>query len=139
MAGKFKIEWHQDAVMREMRSITEEQTQEAAKRIENRLNKYVPIRLKPYPPSAKNVPGYKRRSRGLLRSTIRTRKSKFKGGGHIVLVGDKNAYYAYWVEKGTVFTYRQKFGRRGEQFMKRASNLEKQRFIRQIKKSVGAI
>ena len=137
--GKFKIEWHGEAVLREIRAISDEQTKEAAQRIEKRLNKYVPARLKEYPPSRTSASKHQRRSRGMLRSTIRVSKSKFKGGGYITLVGDANAYYAYWVEKGTVFTFRQKFGRRGDQYMKRAANLERARFIRNFKKSVGGV
>ena len=136
--GKFKIEWHGEAVLREIRAISDEQTKEAAQRIENHLNRYVPVRLKEYPPSRTSASKHQRRSRGMLRSTIRVSKSKFKGGGYITLVGDaSSAYYAYWVERGTVYTFRQKYGRKGDQYMKRAANAEKARFIYYFKKAVG--
>jgi len=125
-------------LMREFRLITDEQTKEAAQRIEKRLNRHVPVRQKEYPPSKTSAGGYHRRSRGLLRSTIRIAKSKFKGGGYITLVGNANsAYYAYWVERGTVYTFRQKYGRKGDQYMKRASDAEKARFVYYFKKAVG--
>ena len=139
-AGKFKVEWHGEELLREIRAITDEQTKEAAQRIEKRLQKYVPVREKEYPPRRRNAAGSKRRSRGLLRSTIRIARSKFRGGGYITLVGDaKSAHYAYWVERGTVYTWRQKYGRKGEKYMKRAADAEKYRFIYYFKKSVGGV
>ena len=57
-----------------------------------------------------------------------------------MLVGGRGgtaAFYAFWVEHGTIFTHKQKYGRKGEQYMERSVGLEKARFIRNMRKRVG--
>jgi len=42
---------------------------------------------------------------GKLAATIRVKKSKFEDGGHLVYVGDREAYYGLMVELGTPGTW----------------------------------
>lgn len=132
-AGKFKVEWHGEQVRAVIAGITRDEEKAAAHRIERRLHKYVPVgsTVRVTPMYGKS---YQSRYPGRLKSSIRVRVSKFPDGGYIVLVGDYNAYYAYWVEYGTIFTWRQKFGRKGEKYMKRSIALEKSRFTRNLRK-----
>lgn len=136
--GKAKVKWHGEALLREIRAMTSEEEKKAAQRISVRLQKRVPVRQKQYPPSKRNAAGYQRRYRGSLKRSIRVAKSRYREGGWIAVVGNAaRAWYAWFVEAGTVYTSRQKYGRSGEKYMRDSANLEKRRFVYQIKKRYG--
>ena len=108
----------------------------AAQRIHQRIRKKIPVGKQRRRHHAVGK-DYQTRSPGRLRDSARIGKSKYKGGGYLVFAGGRVPYYAYWVERGTIFTFRQKFGRRGEQYMKKSVALEKARFMRNMRKRLG--
>ena len=118
--GRFQVKWYGKEVVKEMSLVTAVEEKAAAQRVMRRVLKKVPVGKS-----------------GKLRRSVRLAKSKFKGGGILVLAGGLMPYYAFWVERGTVFTFKQKFGRKGEQFMKKSAALEKARFIRNMRKRLG--
>jgi len=139
--GRFSIKWYTKELLQEVRLINADEEKAAAQRIMKRIHKKVPVsggqnattgarRIRKY----KYHQQWRTRRPGRLKSSIREAPSKFKDGGHLVFVGGHLPYYAYWVEKGTVFTYKQKYGRKGEQYMKRSVDLERARFIRNMRK-----
>ena len=134
--GRFQVKWYAGAILKEMGAVIATEEKAAATRILQRLKKKIPVgrRTKSTYTHGKH---WQTRRPGRLRSSARMAKSKFKEGGYIVLVGGRLPYYAYWVERGTIFTYRQKFGRKGEQYMKKSVALEKARFIRNMRKRLG--
>lgn len=135
-AGRFKVKWYAGAILKEMNAVVASEEKDASARILQRLKKKIPvgrITKKTYTHGKQ----WQTRRPGRLRSSARVAKSKFKDGGYIVLVGGRLPYYAYWVERGTIFTYKQKFGRKGEQYMKKSVALEKARFMRNMRKRLG--
>ena len=139
--GRFSIKWYTKELLAEMRGINAAEEKAAAQRIMKRIHKKVPVsggqhsttkarRIKKY----KFNQQWRTRRPGRLKSSIRLNPSKFKDGGHLVFVGGHIPYYAYWVERGTVFTYKLKYGRKGEQYMKKSVDLERARFIRNMRK-----
>lgn len=134
--GRFQVKWYAGRILKEMGSVVAVEEKDASLRIANRLKKKVPVGGRRKTSYARGKDWQTRRP-GRLRSSIRQAKSKFKDGGYIVLVGGRLPYYAYWVERGTIFTWRQKYGRKGEQYMKRSVALEKARFMRNMRKRLG--
>lgn len=132
--GRFQVKWHAGAILKEMGAVVAAEEKDAAQRIMQRMRKKVPVGSRTRAATGK---AYTSRSPGRLRRSIRKAKSKFKRGGYLVFVGGEIPYYAYWVERGTIFTFRQKYGRKGEQFMKRSVALEKARFMRNMRKRLG--
>lgn len=134
--GRFKVEWHANKILRELESLTTIEEKAATQRIMHRLQKRVPVGTRRIRHHATGQ-DWRTRRPGRLRASIRKYKSKFKDGGYVVFVGGRLTYYAYWVERGTIFTYKQKFGRKGEQYMKKSVALEKARFLRNVRKKLG--
>jgi len=132
--GRFQVKWYGKEVLKEMSLVTAVEEKATAERVMRRVLKRVPVGTRTRAASGKS---YTSRTPGRLKRSIRIGKSKFKDGGFLVLAGGKIPYYAYWVERGTIFTYRQKFGRKGEQYMKKSVALEKARFIRNMRKRLG--
>ena len=134
--GRFQVKWYGKEVLKEMSLVTAVEEKAAAERVMKRVLKKVPVGGRTRAASGK---AHTSRSPGRLKRSIRIGKSKFKDGGFLVLAGGEmpHPYYAFWVERGTIFTFKQKFGRKGEQFMKRSVALEKSRFIRQMRKRLG--
>jgi hypothetical protein len=120
--------------MKDMSIMTRVEEKATAERVMRRVLKKVPVGGRTRTASGK---AWTSRSPGRLKRSVRTGKSKFKDGGFLVLAGGEIPYYAYWVERGTVFTYQQRYGRKGEQYMRRATMLEKARFIRNMRKRLG--
>jgi len=135
-AGRFQVKWYAGAILKEMGAVIAVEEKDAANRIRQRLYKKVPVGTQTKKKYSHGKQWQTRRP-GRLRSSIRMAKSKFRDGGYIVLVGGRLPYYAYWVEKGTIFTWKQRYGRKGEQYMKRAVALEKSRFMRNMRKRLG--
>jgi hypothetical protein len=143
--GRFQVKWYAGRILKEMGAVVATEEKDAAQRVMLRVKKKVPVRQKSYGHSRsiwnfsnyRHAKAWKTRSPGRLKRSIRMAKSKFKGGGYLVFAGGAIPYYAYWVEHGTIFTFRQKYGRKGEQFMKRSVALEKARFMRNMRKRLG--
>jgi hypothetical protein len=135
-AGRFQVKWYAGAILKEMGAAVQFEEKAAAQRIHQRLRKKIPVGTKRRRHHAVGADWQTRRP-GRLRDSARVGKSKFKDGGYLVFVGGRVPYYAYWVERGTIFTYRQKFGRKGEQYMKKSVALEKARFMRNMRKRLG--
>lgn len=146
--GRFQIKWHAARVLKEMDTMVAVEEKDAARRIMLRVLKKVPVRQKRYGHSRglwnfsnyRHGKSWKTRAPGRLKRSVRMAKSKYKDGGYLVLAGRYGGslpYYAYWVEYGTIFTFRQRYGRKGEQYMKRSRELEKARFMYHMRKRLG--
>ena len=132
---KFKLEWYADEVIKAVSNMTHEEEKAAAKRIRKRARRYVPVGGRTIEKRA-GVKAWKSRHPGKLKSTIRVRPSRFREGGFIVSAGnEKEVFYAHFIEYGTIFFHAPY--RKGYKFMKKATNLERARFVRQIKKQLG--
>ncbi len=130
--GRFKVEWIGDQVLATISDMTDEEEKAAAERVKKRALRYVPVgtRIVATPFRGKAAQS---RYPGRLKSTIRIEKSKFKDGGYLVWAGSDLAFYAPFVEFGTIFMKK----RKGFRFMKRAVALEKSYFIRRLRKRLG--
>ena len=130
--AKFKMEWHAKEVLREIAAITEAEERAAAERVYKRARRYVPVGNK----IVAKKPGrkiYHSRHPGRLRRSIKLKRSQFPDGGWLVFAGNELAYYARWVEYGTVFMSM----RKGYKYMRKSLALEKSRFTRQLRKKLG--
>lgn len=130
--GRFKVEWYGPQVLNAIRNMTEAEEKAAAERVMQRAKRYVPVGTKivATPPHGKP---WMSRYPGRLKSTIRTARSKFEKGGWLVWAGNELAYYARFVEFGTVYMK----SRKGIKFMRRAATMERSYFIRQLRKRLG--
>jgi hypothetical protein len=129
MKGTVKVEWSSKAILDLIKEIAVEQETDAAKRIFAHAIKDVPVgrvvrfktgRSKKWKWSHKRTPGT------LMRS-IKNLASKYahRGGGRIVWAGDDRlAYYAHFVEYGTVFSKK----RGGSRFLRKSILRERRRF-----------
>lgn len=130
--GKFKIQWYGKEVLQEIAAMTAAEEKAAAQRVLKRARRKVPIGTKiqasPYGGKA-----HQSRYPGRLRSTLRLARSKFKDGGWLVFAGNDLAYYARFVEYGTIFMTR----RKGYKYLRGALALEKGYFTRQLRKKLG--
>ena len=130
--GRFNIKWHANEVLAEISGMTKAEEKAAAERVLKRARKKVPVgrRVVVTPFHGKR---YQSRYPGRLKASLRVAKSKFPDGGYVVFAGNKLAYYARFVEYGTVFMTR----RKGFKYLRGALNLEKSYFTRQLKKKLG--
>ena len=147
--GTAKVEWNSKAIIELMRQVTTEQEMTTAKRIWANAIRNVPIGkygryryMKRRDPlirrGSKRKHGIKkdwmRRSAGTLMKSIKRVSSKYKEGGQLVWTGNERlAYYAHFVEFGTVFMER----RRGYKFLRSALNKERNSFLREVQAKVN--
>ena len=129
MRSTVKVEWNSKAVIDLIKQMATEQEAEAARRVFAYAIKDVPVgrtlrfktaRSRKWKWSLKRTPGT------LMRS-IKNLSSKYahRGGGKIVFAGDDRlAYYAHFVEYGTVFSKK----RGGARFLRKSILRERRRF-----------
>ena len=93
-----KLEWNDEEVLRDIGKITAKVTKEGAKKVMRDARRYCPVEKTGKADKWGNRPGS-------LRASIRIQKSKFKGGGYLVVAGGKGSwgdpFYAPFVELGT--------------------------------------
>jgi len=93
-----RLEWNDEEVLRDIGKITGKVTKEGAKKVVRDARRYCPKEKTGKTDKWGNRPGS-------LRASIRIQKSKFKGGGYLVIAGGKgfwgDAFYAPFVELGT--------------------------------------
>ena len=134
--GRFRIDWYADEVMKAISDMTYAEERDAAERLARRARRYVPVgkQVRATPFYGKS---YQSRFPGTLKRSIRIIKSKYPGGGFVVVAGHDAgqgpAYYAHFVEFGTVFMEK----RKGFKYMKRSVNLERAYFVRRLRKQLG--
>ena len=129
MKGTVKVEWSSKAILDLIKEIAVEQETEAAKRIFAHAIKDVPygkiVRFKTA--RSKKWQWFQKRTPGTLMRSIKNLASKYakRGGGRIVWAGDDRlAYYAHFVEYGTVFSKK----RGGTRFLRKSILRERRRF-----------
>ena len=129
MKGTVKVEWNSKAIIDLIKSVAVEQETEAAKRVFAYAVKDVPFgkitRFKT--PRSKKWKWFYKRTPGTLMRSIKNLASKYahRGGGKIVFAGDDRlAYYAHFVEYGTVFSKK----RSGSRFLRKSILRERRRF-----------
>ena len=126
------VEWNADSVLTQIRAMTSEQEERSAQRLLQRVKRRVPVRIKPYTPSVERASDWKGRKRGRLKASIRKLPSKFRDGGWLVWAGDRLAYYARFVEYGTIFMKKKS----GERYMKKSLFEERNYFISELKRNL---
>lgn len=127
MRGTVKINWNSKEILDEIRAIAATEETASARRIFSYAVKDVPyghiVRFQTA--RSKKWKWYYNRTPGTLMRSIKNLASKFKGGGKIVLAGDERlAYYAHFVEYGTVFSKK----RGGSRFLRKSLLRERRRF-----------
>jgi len=135
--GTVKVEWNSKAIIDLIKEMATEQEDEAAKRIFAHAIKDVPyghiVRFKTG--RSKKWQWFQKRTPGTLMRSIKNLASKYaqRGGGRIVFAGDDRlAYYAHFVEYGTVFSKK----RGGERFLRKSILRERRRFRDSIQASL---
>lgn len=133
------MEWYADEYLREMAAMTDAEEKASAKRVQQRarklVNKHSASRFVAVPFYGKSWQG---RSPGRLARSIKRYRARYPqkaiDRGFLVYAGNTNAYYAHWVEFGTILMRR---WRKGKKYMRRAVTLEKAYFTRRIRKRLG--
>jgi hypothetical protein len=74
---------------------------------------------------------WKARKPGSLKASIRVEKSKFEDGGYYVMAGDKDIFYAHFVELGVPAHAIPK-----DPFLRNAAKKERKRFFKMLKRSL---
>jgi hypothetical protein len=127
--GTVKVEWNSKAILDLIKEIAVEQETDAAKRIFAHAIKDVPVgrtvRFKTA--RSRKWQWFQKRTPGTLMRSIKNLASKYasRGGGKIVFAGDDRlAYYAHFVEYGTVFSKK----RGGSRFLRKSILRERRRF-----------
>jgi hypothetical protein len=129
MKGTVKVEWNSKAVIDLIKEMATEQETEAARRVFAYAIKDVPVgRAVRYKTGrSRKWQWFQKRTPGTLMRSIKNLASKYasRGGGKIVFAGDDRlAYYAHFVEYGTVFSKK----RGGARFLRKAILRERRRF-----------
>jgi hypothetical protein len=129
MKGIVKVEWSSKAILDLIKEIAVEQETDAARRIFASAIRDVPygkiVRFKTG--RSRKWQWFQKRTPGTLMRSIKNLASKYasRGGGRIVFAGDDRlAYYAHFVEYGTVFSKK----RGGERFLRKNILKERRRF-----------
>lgn len=147
---KTKVVWNSKAILDLMREITDEQENISAQRIWSTAIHLVPkgkYGSYRYEKSRKPlIRRGKQKGRGVVKKdwqikrvgtlmrSIKRVSSKFKEGGKLVWVGNERiAYYAHFIEFGTVFMRM----RRGYRFLRKAINKERNRFLKELQAKVN--
>jgi hypothetical protein len=129
MKGTVKVEWNSKAVIDLIKEMASEQETEAARRVFAYAIKDVPVgrTVRFQTKRSKHWKWFYKRTPGTLMRSIRNLASKYahRGGGRIVWAGDDRlAYYAHFVEFGTVFSKK----RGGSRFLRKSILRERRRF-----------
>lgn len=99
--GGYRVEWHDKRAIAEIQRKLEDATMDGAEIVANEIRVKTPVSKYE---TTKNAKMYGNRP-GTLRDSVRVEKSKYKSGGHLVLIGGKgawgDAYYASFVVFGT--------------------------------------
>ena len=132
IGSRFDIKWYGKEILSEIAAMTEAEEKAAAERVLKRARKKVPVGRRVISSTWIGKEWQSRRP-GRLRESLRIERSKFPNGGWLVFAGSQLAYYARWVEYGTVFMRK----RKGYRFLKGALTLEKAYFTRQLRKKLG--
>ena len=106
-----RVEWHPEKLIGAVRAASDEAAGEIARLVMTDARGRCPVVT------------------GLLRSTIRVEKSQYEGGGWLVQVGSREAYYATWVELGAPSR-----GGKARPFMKPALHKNAKRFKAEVEK-----
>ena len=138
MKGTVKVEWNSKAIIDLIKEIAVEQETDAAKRIFAYAIKDVPIgkivRFKTG--RSKKWQWFQKRTPGNLMRSIKNLASKYahRGGGRLVWAGDDRlAYYAHFVEYGTVFSKK----RSGSRFLRKSILRERRSFVKSIDEAMA--
>jgi hypothetical protein len=136
--GTVKVEWNSKAIIDLIKEIAVEQETDAAQRIFAYAIKDVPyghvVRFKTA--RSKKWQWFQKRTPGTLMRSIKNLASKYaqSGGGRIVWAGDDRlAYYAHFVEYGTVFSKK----RGGSRFLRKSLLRERRRFNASIAEALA--
>lgn len=147
------IEWFGDELLKQIKDVKEHDEKEAADRIHRAVLAKVPVGSyrRSYRRTYTTMMGktvrmkpWQQRLPGRLKSSIAKYKSKFQGGGYIVMAGNYLAWYARIVEYGTKMRRQKTTGRftgrqKAERYLKRVLNAEKRRFINQVRQSMQTL
>ena len=138
MKGTVKVEWNSKAILDLIKEMAAEQETEATRRVFAYAIKDVPfgrtVRVKS--PRSKKWKWFYKRTPGTLMRSIKNLASKYahRGGGRLVFAGDDRlAYYAHFVEFGTVFSKK----RGGSRFLRKSILRERRRFRNSIAASLA--
>jgi hypothetical protein len=136
--GTYKVEWNSKAILDEIQAMAAVEESAAAKRVWAYAIKNVPVGnttiYDQHGPRKGKFKWYRRRSPGTLLRSIRNLASKFTGGGKVVYAGDERlAYYAHWVEYGTIF-FKQK--RHGYRYLRNSLLREKRAFAKKLQEAL---
>jgi hypothetical protein len=147
------LKWFGDELLKEISNVKEKDEKEAADRIHRLVFSKVPTgsyvrSFRPTYQSFKAKKGIRTRMKswqqrmpGLLKMSVQKYKSKFAGGGYVIMAGNYLAWYARIVEYGTKMRRQKTTGRftgraKASRYMRKALLNERARFIAKVKSSM---
>ena len=120
------VEWYGPLILKQVETIAEWSEKQSAERIAEDAIRNCPVGEWERAGSVWSV--FKTNKPGSLRDSIKVRKSKYKDGGYVVSAGNKEVFYASFVEMGVPA-----HGILKRPFMRRAKKNEERRFLKQLK------
>jgi hypothetical protein len=144
------LKWFGDELYKEIANVKEKDEKEAADRIHRLVLSKVPTGsyVRSFRPTytsklgkKTNMKSWQQRMPGLLKMSVAKYKSKFAGGGYVVMAGNYLAWYARIVEYGTKMRRQKTTGRftgkaKSSRYMRKALLNERARFIAKVKSSM---
>lgn len=144
------LKWFGDELLKEISNVKEKDEKEAADRIHRLVLTKTPVGsyVRSFRHNYTSALGKKTRMRtwqqrvpGLLRMSVGKYKSKFAGGGYVIMAGNYLAWYARIVEYGTKMRRQKTTGRftgraKASRYMRKALLNERARFIAKVRSSM---
>ena len=145
------LKWFGDELIKEILNVKEKDEKEAADRLHKLVLTNVPVGSykRSFRTTYKSAKGknwhmkdWEQRVPGTLKKSVQKYKSKFDGGGYIIMSGNYMAWYARIVEYGTKMRRQKTTGRftgrakKSTRYMMKAIRNERARFIAKVKSSM---
>jgi len=124
------VEWFGARIFKEVKDVVSGNEKSSAERIYRDAKKNCPVGKWERTGTAQKT--WKARKPGSLKNSIELHKSKFKDGGYIVGAGNRDVFYASFVELGVPA-----HGIPKKSFLRGALKREEGRFWRSLKRNIG--
>ena len=99
--GDVVIQWYDKELMRDLRPLIDKMEKAAARRVAAGAKRRCPVWDGEGRQMGSGDKTWTARKSGSLRKSIRVEKSKYKDGGYAVVAGNRDVFYASFVELGT--------------------------------------
>ena len=134
-----RVEWDDISIKAELRKATQAGSLDSAKHVARLAKSFAPTGDRQYS-GAPGGKSWQSRKPGRLRRSIKAYRSKFRGGGAVVVAGSEKAFYPRFVELGTPGNTRRLRSNRGSRGTSTRTPIKANPFMgKALKASKGAV